>query len=136
MNFSDWIILICCFAVIGIVSHFDKKWKSEIPNTYDHNTSVLVAEYMTTILTPLSGQVWIYKPIDALSTWHEPLQVGSGWIYRTKAAMLPEPFLHKTELKEFEAKINRRAQDCGYPIRVTDIYPQGQWYIYNIKIIS
>lgn len=78
MNFSDWIILISCFAVFGIVSHFDKKWNTEITDTYDYNTSVLVAEYMTTILTPLSGQVWIYKPIDALSTWHDPLRVGNG----------------------------------------------------------
>lgn len=136
MTFSMWMVLIICLLIVCIMHYLDEKWTKAIPATYDYNTSVFVAEQMTTLLTELTGQLLIYRPIDVRSVWCEPKLVDNNWVYRAKATQLPNAIYEIGLMKDFATLINRRAEDIGSPIRVQKIYPQGLFYIYDVKIIA
>jgi hypothetical protein len=136
MTLSMWMILIFCLFGFYIAIYLDKKWSIAIPETYDQNTSDMVADYMTTLLTELADQIFIYKPIDVRSVRHDPKKVGNNWVYRTKATIHRNGFYKVGLAREFATLINRRAEDVQLPIRVTAIYPQGPFFIYDIQIVG
>lgn len=135
MSITDTIILRFCLAVLVVAVYFDKKWTPKIV-AYDRDKSFLIADKMTALLSWLFNQLGIYRPIDVLSVWHDPIQRDGVWIYRVKATMLPNALTDYASMKDQAALINRRAKDIGLPIRVTDVYIQGLFFIYEVEIID
>ena len=126
---------IITLAIIALFWWVDRKM-SVTTHFIDYQIVNRIAKLMTEILTLLHAEIGIRKPYDVYSVWMNPTRSDDGTklTYHAKARQSDTVQLDPDSLEEYVSLINGRAIDISAPLRVTQIHPRGNTFVYDVAV--